>query len=135
LFRNIGLSHPRKQEQFFRLLKKKQYYKNIKIKNKDVPSKLLEIYPLLRVDESNYRIRIHRKTFRRMNISEEELKITINELFCYQLKGNTGELLYFKSKNVYEYLCENFKFDYYWKTINKSEEIELRKEWNKVFKK
>jgi len=132
-FSHIGLSHPRKQKEFLKILKRGSKYKDIKIRNKKkINKKLLEIYNLIRSD-NNYRIRIHSRNLKNSKFSEKEIKKIIKELFGYKLKTTTKNLLYFKSKKVYEYLNKNFVFEPYWKPIDKKEEIQLLNNWNNVW--
>lgn len=131
-FAHIGLSHPRKQKELLNLLKKGLTYKSVMIKDK-TDQKLLEIYKLLRIDSSNYRIRIHKTSLNKSIFNEKQIKQKIKDIFDYELKNTTKGLLYFKSKKVYEYLDKKLVFDTLWKPIKRDEEEQLLREWNKIW--
>lgn len=132
-FSQIGFSHPRKQKEFLEILKRGSKFIDIKIRDSEkIDKRLLKIYNLIRVD-NNYRIRIHSRNLKSSKLSEEKVKQIIKELFGYELKKTTKNLLYFKSKKVYEYLNKHFIFEPYWKPISSNEEIKLLSKWNEVW--
>ncbi|MFC1690725.1 LAGLIDADG family homing endonuclease [Nanoarchaeota archaeon] len=133
-FSFIGFSHPRKQKEYLEILKRGPKFKDIKRRvNSKIDKRLLNIYPLLRID-NNYRIRIHTKTLKNSEFDRERLQKAIKDLFGYEFKESKTGLLYFKSKRVYDHLNENFIFEPYWKPINTKEKDRLLNEWNEVWK-
>lgn len=132
-FTYIGFSHPRKQKEFLDILKRNSKYTCVKIKNNEkIDRRLSAIYNLIRIDK-NYRIRIHSKNLKESQFNEKKIKQIIKELFGYELKTTSKNLLYFKSKKVYDYLKRYFVFEPYWKSIKREERYKLLKEWNEVW--
>ena len=134
-FGYIGLSHPRKQREFLTLLKRGPKYLDIKIKRdaKNINPKLLGIYKILRFDNDGYRIRIHYRNLIKKDISRSQIKEIIKDLFGYDLKTTTKNLMYFKSKKVYDYLNNLFILEPSWKPIDDNEEAKLLDRWNEVW--
>ena len=79
------------------------------------------------MDKNTSRIRIHKKTLKRRKITESEIKLKIKSIFGKDLKKSSNNLLYFKSKKIYNYLNAKFILEPYWDPIDKNEEEELLK--------
>lgn len=132
-FSCIGFAHSRKQKELLKILKRGSKYIDIKIrKDRNIDKRLKKIYKSLRID-NNYRVRIHSRNLKESGVNENEVRRIVKELFNYDFKKGSKNLLYFKSKRVFDYLNELFIFEPYWKPINSKEENQLLKEWNNIW--
>ncbi len=133
-FCTVGFAHPRKQQEFVKVLRRGIKFNSVCIKNNEkenIPHALLQIYSLIRIDK-NYRIRINQNNLRWAHKDIRAVGLTLQKIFGYKLKTSKSGLYYFKSKKVYEYLRRFFIYQPAWQPTTEEESVQLLNEWNSV---
>jgi len=130
----VGFSHPRKQNELLRILKKdsKYYFAELKDNNSKMDPNLLRTLKLLRVDD-NYRVRIHRKDLEKEGMKFAEVIKTLELVFDKKFKI-TPSLIYFKSKTAYNFLNDIFIYEPLNKKLTSEEELSIMGELNKIWR-